>query len=80
MNSKLEQFAREDLIKGLSKLPNDWQVNFKLMYGRNYGKRSVEDTKALPIEYVVKEMPIDNLDWAMEQVENSLKKLEIHQD
>lgn len=75
MNSTLQEFARTKLIEGLSKLPEGWQNRFKLMYGRNGGKRSVEDTQAMPIENVVAEMPEDKLDWAMQQVEKSLKRV-----
>lgn len=75
MNSKLQDFAREQLKAGLAQLPETWQRTFKLMYGRGNGKRSVQDTVALQINDVVDIMPEDKLDWAMQQVENSLKKL-----
>jgi hypothetical protein len=41
------------------------------MYGRNNGKRSVEDAKAMSIRDVVYEIPSEKLDWALSQVENS---------
>lgn len=44
------------------------------MYGRQGGRRSVVDCKAMPMPNVIAEIPEDKLDWAMEQVENSLKK------
>lgn len=76
MNNTLKTYARSQILNGLQKLPDGWQERFKLMYGRNGGKRSVEDTKAMTIEEVVQEMPDDKLDWALSQIENSLKKLE----
>ena len=75
MNETLQKFAREQLIDGLKKLPNGWQNTFKLMHGRAGGKRSVEQARAMPVEDVVEEMTEDRLDWALTQVENSLKKI-----
>lgn len=75
MNSQLEQFARNTLKQQLNSLPDSWINTFKLMYGRKGGKRSVEDAKAMDIGAVVDEMPIDQLDWAMQQVSNSISKL-----
>lgn len=75
MNEKLQNFAREELRSGLAKLPADWQRIFRLMYARDGGKRSVEDAEAMPIDDVVSEVPDEKLDWAMQQVENSLKKI-----
>ena len=53
-------------------MPEGWQFVFRMMYGRKNGKRSVEDTVAMDIN----EVPREKLDWAMQQAENSLKKLE----
>jgi len=75
MNKQLQDYAREQLKAGLAQLPETWHRTFKLMYGRDNGKRSVEDAVALQINDVVDIMPEDKLDWAMQQVENSLKKL-----
>ena len=75
MNNQLQEFARQTLKDSLSKLPVDWQDLFKLMYGRNNGVRSVEDTKLMSIQDVVNEMSPEKLDWAMQQVQNSLLKL-----
>ena len=77
MNDTLKTYARSQILNGLQKLPDSWQERFKLMYGRNGGKRSVEDTKAMTIEEVVQEMPDEKLDWALSQIENSLKKLNL---
>ena len=77
MNSQLQNFARQSLRDGLAQLPEDWQKKFKWMYARNGGKRSLEDAEAMPIDAVVDEVPGEKLDWAMQQVENSLRKLQV---
>lgn len=74
MNETLQAFARQQLLDGLSQLPNDWQDKFKLMYARNGGARSVDEAKAMTIADVVSKMPEGKLDWAMCQVENSIRK------
>lgn len=77
MNEQLQEFARSSLKDGLGKLPEQNQRMFKLMYARDNGKRSVEDAEAMSIDDVVDAMPSDKLDWAMQQVENSLSKMDI---
>lgn len=76
MNDALQQFARDTLKAGLAKLPESNHRTFKLMYGREGGKRSVEDSVALPINDVVDIMEPEKLDWAMQQVAASVRKLE----
>jgi hypothetical protein len=84
MNDQLQQFARQSLKDGLAKLPEGNHRIFKLMYGRGNHEnltskipsmRTVEEAEAMNINDVVDEMPAEKLDWAMQQVENSLKKL-----
>lgn len=75
MNDTLQKFARQQLLEGLAKLPDGHQRTFKLMYARNGGKTSVEDAEKTPIEQVVENVPEENLDWAMQQVERSLLKI-----
>lgn len=80
MNQQLQQFARQTLKENLEKLPVEWQQTFKLMYGRggftaNTTTRTVTEAAALPIDQVVDDMPAEKLDWAMQQVNNSLQKL-----
>lgn len=77
MNEQLQNYARKTLKEGLSNLPEEWQTTFKLMYARNKGLRSVEDATAMKIDDVVDKMSADKLDWAMSQVENSLRKLDV---
>lgn len=76
MNNTLEQFARANLKEELAKLPESNHKIFKLMYGRNNGKRSVQDAEAMDVNAVVDEMEIEKLDWAMQQVANSVAKLD----
>lgn len=75
MNEQLQNYARTALLDGLQQLPESHQEFFKLMYGRDDGRRSVEDAKAMPIEDVVSQMPDNKLDWAMQQVQNSINKI-----
>lgn len=75
MNDALKAYAQENLRDGLAKLPSDWQDKFKLMYARDNGRRSVEDALAMPIDDVLSEIPDEKLDWAMQQVQNSLNKI-----
>lgn len=74
MNESLQLFARQQILDGLEKLPESNHRIFKLMYGRKNGKRSIEDTEAMPIAAVVAEMEPEKLDWAMQQVAASLGK------
>jgi hypothetical protein len=75
MNDQLQQFARAQITEGLADLPPGWVRIFKLMYGRNDGRRSVDDAIAMDISEIVAQIPSYKLDWAMQQVENSLAKL-----
>jgi hypothetical protein len=75
MNKDLQAYARDQLKRGLSHLPEDQQRMFKLMYARDNGKRTVEEAEATPIDDVVDAMHESKLDWAMRQVSHSLDKL-----
>ena len=66
MNAQLQAFARHTIKEGLAQLPDVCVLLFKRMYSPG--------NLELPIEEVVDKMPEDRLDWAMQQVENSLKK------
>ena len=74
MNPILKETAVSYLNESLARLPEGNQRIFKLMYGRNDGKRSVEDTEAMPISDVIAEIPDEKLDWAMQQAINSMTK------
>lgn len=80
MSDTLKEFARTKILEGLNDLPETWQEKFKLMYGRQGGHRSVEDAVAMSLEDIVKEMPEEKLDWAMQQIERSIKQLSMKQD
>lgn len=75
--SKLEKYSRIWLEDNVNKLPYQWQNTFKLMYGRNQGKRTVNETLLLDMGVVLKEIKSKQLDWAMTQVSNSLDKVNI---
>lgn len=72
MNQQLQDFARNYLKTNIATLPAENQRVFKLMYGRNGGKRSVEDATEMDVAAVVDEMPADSLDWAMQQVQRTV--------
>ena len=74
MNKQLEEYARKTLKDGLSKLTQANHRVFKMMYARDNGHRSVEDAEAMDINEVVDKIPIENLDWAMQQVQRTLNK------
>ncbi len=75
MNKTILDFARTQILEGLSQLPDSNKEFFKLMYGRNKGKRSVEDAKSTALEDVLLEIPEEKLDWALSQVEGTLSKM-----
>lgn len=65
MNSQLQDYARSELKKGLSQLPESYQMMFKRMYSHNKLGSS--------INAVVNSMDESKLDWAMQQVSKSLE-------
>ena len=75
MNKTIERFAREQIKSKLALLPTAHQLTFKRMYGRNEGRRSAKEADQLPLEKIVESIPIDALDWALTQIENSMNKL-----
>lgn len=72
MNGTLDKIARELILEGLDKLPKSWQVKFKLMYCSP--KLQLQKRIDIDIREVVAKMDSDKLDWALSQVEASLKK------
>lgn len=66
MNNTVSNFTRQQIKEGLKQLPDSWQTIFKRMYSH--------DNLDCDIETVVDNMPDGKLDWALSQVENSLKK------
>lgn len=71
MNDRVEQFARGALKDGLAELTVENQNMFRRMYGKQLPDGKGVDFE-VPIDTVVDEMPSAKLDWAMEQVENTL--------
>ena len=67
MNEQLQSFARDELKKGLSQLPEAHSHIFKCMYSHENLDADIND--------VVDSMPEEKLDWAMQQVQNSLDKI-----
>ena len=76
MRTAIQKFTRQYLLDGLGRLPDEWRNTFKLLYGRKGGKRSVEDAKAMSVADVVAEISDDQLDWAMQQVDSSIAKMD----
>ena len=66
MNDDLQEYARTQLKEGLAKLPHTHHRLFKRMYSHTDLDKNIDD--------VVDDMPADKLDWAMQQVQNSLYK------
>jgi hypothetical protein len=78
MNDTLQKFARQQLKEGLARLPESSHIMFKRMYaGTGTGK---QEGMCLPgdldrdINEVVDAMPAERLDWAMQQIERSIKR------
>ena len=66
MNKILKQFTKSELKKGLDKCTEKEAHLFKRLYSNN--------NLDLPINDVVDNIPDEKLDWAMQQVENTLYK------
>jgi len=67
MNKQIVEYARQEIKKGLSQLSESHALRFKRMYSHN-------DLDKL-IKTIVDDMPEEKLDWALTQVQNSIKKL-----
>ncbi len=82
MNEKLEKFARDDLKNGLAQLEEKHHDLFRKMYaplvngGRcdGIGHHQMD----MPINDVVNKMPVDKLEYAMNQVDLTIKKLSLN--
>ena len=66
MNDQLQTYARNTLKEGLAKCTLIEQYFFKRMYSHGNLELSVDE--------VVDQMEDDKLDWAMEQVQQTLDK------
>lgn len=68
VNNKIQEFARNDLKKGLAQCTEAEQLLFKRMYAGG--------DLEMPIDDVVDKMDAEKLDWAMQQVDRTLAKRE----
>ncbi len=68
MNNQLQDFARQTLKSGLAQLPESNHMLFKRMYSHKNLNAN--------IDYVVDSIDEEQLDWAMQQVQRSLDKLD----
>ena len=68
MNKTIEEFTREEIKEKLKTLPQGNVNMFMRMYAGNNTNKTVNE--------VVDEMPVEKLDWALTQIENSQKKLD----
>lgn len=66
MNEQLQQFARQQLKDGLSKLEEKHHLLFKRMYSHTDLEKGINQ--------VVDDMPESNLDLAMNQVRRTLER------
>lgn len=66
MNTQLRQFAEKILIEGLESFTEAQVHLFKQMYSHKNLNLSIED--------VVKNMPDDKINWALEQVRRTNEK------
>jgi hypothetical protein len=75
MNRTLEQFAREEILNGLSECTEAEQLMFRRMYSPPVrGCDGQFDYYNKTIEEIVSGLPAEKLDWALTQVENTLEK------
>jgi hypothetical protein len=74
MNDTIEKFTRQEILEKLQTLPESYQRMFLRMY--NYSVSSESNNPADYISETVSKLPVDKLDWALTQIENSIKKLQ----
>ena len=65
MNSLIANYARSKIKEGLLTLSERHRMIFKRMYSARDLKRPIDD--------VIKDLPEEKLDWALTQVQNTLK-------
>ena len=63
----MQEFARNNIKVGLANLPEKWQMRFKQMY--------LPDNLNADVNDIVDATPEEKLDWAMQQIQNSLEKI-----
>jgi hypothetical protein len=67
VNKNIEEFCRNFLKKNIVKCSEGQVLMFKRMYSNN--------NLDLDINIVIDKMPIDKLDWAMQQIERTITNL-----
>jgi hypothetical protein len=72
MNAQLQEFARNTLKEGLAQCSPDQQMVFKRMYAHG--------ALDMPINQVVDRLSESKLDWAMQQIQNTLVKNQKKED
>lgn len=65
MNKTIEIFTRNEIKTQIHKLNDDCHTLFKRMYSN--------DGLSVPIDIVIDQMPVEKLDWALSQIQNSFK-------
>ena len=65
-NERIIDFSRAEIIKGLNKCTVDQISIFKRTYSSN--------DLLKPINEIVNNMPVDKLDWALSQIDNTVEK------
>jgi hypothetical protein len=75
LRTHLCEVRRQALKYVLPQLPSENQRVFVQMYARVGGRGSMTDAEATDIIAVVDAMPDTHLEWAMRQVQNTLRKL-----
>ena len=74
MNGTFANAGRRLLKDLLAQLKPENHRMFKLMYGRNGGKRSVADAEAMDINDVIDEMDEYRISTAIDQCERTIEK------
>jgi len=72
MNNQLKNYARKTLKEGLDKCTETQQLLFKRMYSPGNLDASIKD--------VIDLIPEEKLDWAMQQVEQTIRKNETEEN
>ena len=74
MNQTLKNFGTNKMVELLNQCTPPQQRMFKLMYGRDNGKRSVEDAEKLTIDEVVSMVAAERYSLALDQIERTIAK------
>ena len=70
-NKTITDFARQQIIDGLAKLPSECQVIFLRMYNHKVANSPNPEQY---IDETINNIPDEKLDWALSQVQRSLEK------